>query len=116
MNLAQAQEFYDAVDTGDIAGLIGRFAPEGSYHRPGYDPLVGRERVRRFYAEERKIKEGRHVLERVVASDGLAAVHGTFSGTLHDGSPADLRFADFFELTPEGLITRRDTFFFTPLV
>ncbi len=116
MNVEQAREFYELIDTDDIAGLIGRFAPQAAYHRPGYDPLVGRERLRRFYAEERVIKEGRHTLERVVESDGLTAVHGSFRGTLHDGRPAAHRFAEFFESTPEGLIARRDTFFFVSLV
>ncbi|MER7757850.1 nuclear transport factor 2 family protein [Kitasatospora sp. NPDC097643] len=116
MNIEQAREFYALIDTDDVTGLVARFAPEAAYHRPGYDPLVGRERLRRFYAEERVIKEGRHQLERVVQADGLTAVHGSFRGTLRDGRPAAHRFAEFFELTADGLIERRDTFFFVSLV
>lgn len=41
---------------------------------------------------------------------------GEFGGLLRDGSTVHLRFADFFRVGTDGLFTRRDTFFFAPMV
>ncbi|MFC0070453.1 hypothetical protein ACFFQW_42150 [Umezawaea endophytica] len=38
------------------------------------------------------------------------------AGVLHDGKEVSLRFSDFFEFTDDGRFSRRDTFFFAPLV
>jgi len=113
---ANARRFYDCVDAGDVPGLAALFAPESSYHRPGYEPFPGPEGVARFYTEHRVIRSGRHSLTTVLATGRDVAVRGEFHGELHDGSPVDLRFADFFQAGPDGRFTRRETFFFAPLV
>jgi steroid Delta-isomerase len=112
---ALARRFYDHVDDGDVPGLAAMFAPEASYHRPGYEPFHGPEGMTDFYGRGRKIRSGRHTLICIVATASTVAVRGEFHGTLHDGSPIELGFADFFELGPDQLFTRRDTFFFAPL-
>ncbi|MFL6124047.1 nuclear transport factor 2 family protein [Actinophytocola sp.] len=112
---ALARRFYDHVDDGNVPGLVAMFAPRASYHRPGYAPFEGQDGITEFYSGVRKIRSGRHTLTSVVATDDTIAVRGEFQGTLHDGSPVDLRFADFFELGPDRRFTRRDTFFFAPL-
>lgn len=112
---ALTRRFYDHVDDGDVPGLAAMFAPEAGYHRPGYEPFRGPEGMTDFYGRERKIRSGRHTLISVVATASTVAVRGEFHGTLRDGSPIELRFADFFELGPDLLFTRRDTFFFAPL-
>jgi ketosteroid isomerase-like protein len=110
------REYYETVDRGDVNSLLRLFAPEALYRRPGYPDLRGRSDLERFYREQRVIRSGRHVIERLLA-DGLnVAVHGRFQGSLRNGSDVDLRFADFFELSSAGMITHRDTFFFAPLV
>ena len=38
---ALARRFYGHVDDGDVPGLAAMFAPEASYHRPGYEPFRG---------------------------------------------------------------------------
>jgi steroid delta-isomerase len=110
-----ARRFYDCVDGDDIPGLAALFAPGSSYHRPGYEPFEGPEGLTRFYSRDRVIRSGRHTLTTVVATGRDVAVRGEFHGERHDGSPVHLRFADFFEMGPDGHITRRDTFFFAPL-
>ena len=111
----QARRFYDCVDRGDVPAIAALFAQNASYHRPGYEPFLGPEGLVRFYGAERSIRDGRHHLEWVVAEKGQVAVRGSFRGTLHNGAPIELRFADFFQTGQDGLFTRRDTFFFAPL-
>jgi len=96
--------------------LLDLFAEDAVYHRPGYEPLVGRERLERFYDEERVIREGRHALSTAVVDGARAAVHGEFHGVLKDGRTVSLRFADFFVFDDNGFVQRRDTFFFAPMV
>ena len=110
------RRYYQLVDDGDVPGLVDLFTPTGTYHRPGYEPLVGRAEVEGFYRATRVIRTGRHTLNTVLATGDEVAVHGEFHGVLNDGSEVGLRFADFFRLTPECRFSRRDTFFFAPLV
>ncbi|HEY0699128.1 MAG TPA: nuclear transport factor 2 family protein [Micromonospora sp.] len=114
--VANVHRYYELVDAGDVAGLVGLFTTDATYHRPGYPPLVGHAGMTRFYSSERVIREGRHTLDTVLSTAGEVAVHGAFNGVLHDGREVSLRFADFFTVAPDGLFTRRDTFFFAPLV
>lgn len=108
--------YYRLVDSGDVTGLVNLFGDDAVYHRPGYEPLVGHDDLLRFYSGVRVIKEGRHEVTTVVAAGSEAAVHGTFEGVLDDGREVSLRFADFFVFGADGAISRRDTFFFAPLV
>jgi steroid delta-isomerase len=110
------RRYYDCVDSNDVDGVVALFTDDAVYHRPGYEPLVGRRRLERFYREERVIQRGEHRLAAVVVHGPAVAVHGEFSGTLRDGRELTLRFADFFLATETGSFRRRDTFFFTPLV
>ncbi|HEX6355793.1 nuclear transport factor 2 family protein [Actinophytocola sp.] len=108
--------YYDLVDSGDVPGLVNLFTEDATYCRPGYDPLVGHGELERFYRQQRVIREGRHQVSTVVHEGAQVAVHGEFVGVLLDGRDVHLRFADFFQMSPEGRFSRRDTFFFAPLV
>jgi steroid Delta-isomerase len=114
--LQQAHLLYQLVDAGDAASVAQLHAPDAVYHRPGYEPMVGRERVFQFYHRDRIIAEGRHILETTVADDFQVAINGQFIGTLHDGSAVELRFADFFLVDEHALIVHRRTFYFTHTV
>lgn len=114
--ITAVRRYYQLVDAGDVAGLVDLFAPDASYHRPGYPRLAGRRQLERFYQEQRVIREGSHTLTKLVAAGRDVAVQGEFTGTQHDGTRIDARFADFFSFDPDGHFARRDTFFFTPLV
>jgi len=116
MSVETVHRYYQLVDQGDVPALVSLFTPDATYHRPGYEPLVGHEGLTRFYGQDRVIKEGAHTVSTVVADDDRIAVHGEFHGVLHDGREVGLRFADFFTVTAEGRFSRRDTFFFAPLV
>lgn len=112
----QVLRYYQLVDAQDIAGLVDLFTADATYARPGYDTIVGHEGLSRFYAEERVIDDGQHVIQTLIAEDSRVAVNGEFHGRLRDGSDVHIRFADFFELSVAGRFQRRDTFFFAPLV
>ncbi|MGC4806688.1 nuclear transport factor 2 family protein [Micromonospora sp. DT233] len=114
---SRVRRYYELVDGGDVPALVGLFAADAVYHRPGYPPIVGREALERFYREQRVIRQGRHTLRTLVGSGAEIAVHGEFHGVLHDGREVALRFADFFTFADdEPAFSRRDTFFFAPLV
>ena len=115
-HLSAVRHYYELVDSDDVTGLVNLFAPDTRYHRPGYQPLIGREELERFYREDRMIAKGAHRLMAIVATDRDIAVQGEFSGVLRDGRETSLRFADFFSFGANGLIVRRDTYFFAPLV
>ncbi|SEG89227.1 Ketosteroid isomerase-related protein [Nonomuraea solani] len=113
---AGIRHFYRLIDGDQVTELVDLFADDLCYHRPGFAPLIGREQLRHFYEHDRPIRSGRHTLTGIVVGGATAAVHGSFTGTLRDDRPASHRFADFFSYDDDGLITRRDTFFFVPLV
>jgi steroid delta-isomerase len=113
---ANVRKYYEFVDADDIPGLIGLFATDATYLRPGYPPLVGRAELERFYRDERVIARGSHELTKVIAAGADVAVHGQFTGVLRDGTQVEVRFADFFALGPDGHFVHRDTFFFSPAV
>lgn len=110
------QRYYALVDAGDVPGVVGCFAAEAVYHRPGYPPMVGHAALTDFYAGERVIADGRHELDEVVTQGRRVAVHGRFVGTLKDGSPASVGFADFWVLDETGRALTRRTFFDSPAV
>jgi ketosteroid isomerase-like protein len=110
------QPWYRAVDEGDIAGLLGRIAPEFTYYRPGYRPIVGSAELEHFYRHTRKIKNGVHHLSAIIGSTDQVAVRGHFAGVLKDESPTQVDFADFFVLDAQGLFRERHTFFYVAAV
>jgi steroid delta-isomerase len=110
------RRYYELADNRDVDNLVVLFGPEAVYHRPGYDPLHGRDQLKRFYLEQRVIREGKHSLDAVIVSGAQVAVQGSFHGVLRDGKIVDARFADFFTVGSDGTFSRRDTFFFSPLI
>ncbi|MFI1018583.1 nuclear transport factor 2 family protein [Streptomyces sp. NPDC020965] len=109
-------EYYSRVDAGDFQGLLDLFAADAIYRRPGYEPMQGKKSLESFYRGERVIERGRHEVVSVVAQSPRIAVTGSFSGQLKDGSQVYLDFADFFTVGADGLFSRRETFFYAPLV
>ncbi|MFD0854791.1 nuclear transport factor 2 family protein [Actinomadura adrarensis] len=106
---------FGAIDAGDWAALATCFHPEIVYERPGYEPLLGRNRVLRFYREERLVKSGAHRLEGVVLQDDRGAVWGALEGVRTDGRPISLGFADIYHFEA-GTIRKRRSHFHVPAV
>ena len=111
------KQYYARVDAGEVEELVALFTPDAVYDRPGYPTMRGHDALTRFYNDTRVIRRGAHSLEQWTVAEPVVAVHGEFTGTLRDGAEVRLRFADFFTLAPgEERISRRITFFHTPLV
>jgi len=112
-----ARLYYTLVDAGDIEALLGLFAEDAIYARPGYHPLVGLSEIARFYRKDRVILRGHHKLAEVLASGGHVAVRGEFSGVVRSGESVLVGFADFFDCTErQTQFATRHTYFFTPSV
>ncbi|MDO5535753.1 MAG: nuclear transport factor 2 family protein [Propionibacteriaceae bacterium] len=113
---ALTREYYRLVDAGDVEGVLGWFAEDAVYHRPGYAPMEGREALATFYGGERVIDSGSHDLEQVLVQGRDVAVRGRFRGRLKDGSTVDLGFADFITYDAQGRAATRRSYFETPAV
>jgi uncharacterized protein len=110
------QKYYAEVDKGDFEGVVALFEVDAEYSRPGYAQLSGREAIRSFYMDDRIIESGMHNIESIVSDFGTVAVEGSFKGTVRGGTDAEVKFADFFWPGPNGLIKKRRTYFYTPLI
>ena len=106
---------FDLVDSRDWQNLNQVFCEDITYERPGYEPLVGFERVSRFYREERVIASGKHHLENTVLNEDSGACWGRFVGVHKNNSAIDERFADVYRFK-DGKIKNRQSYFFRPAV
>ena len=106
---------FRAIDAADWTALAAFWHPDAVYERPGYEPLTGRDRVLRFYRDERVISSGTHRVEGVVIEDGRGAAWGSMRGVRKDGEPVSLGFADVYHFQ-DATILRRRSHFFVPAV
>lgn len=110
------EAMFACIDTNDHEGLREYFDPDIIYHRPGYEPLVGLERVLTFYRSERVIGSGTHCVVRSAREGDILFAWGTFAGTRRNGaSIPQLEFTDCYVLRNEKVVERK-TFFYAPLV
>jgi hypothetical protein len=110
------QKYYAEVDKGDVDEVVALFEVDAEYSRPGYAHMSGREAIRSFYVDDRVVESGLHNIESIVSDSGRVAVEGSFKGTVRGGADADISFADFFSPGRNGLIKKRRTYFYAPLV
>ena len=113
---ALVQKYYEQVDKGDVEGVVALFEVDAEYSRPGYAHMSGREAIRSFYVDDRIIESGVHYVDSIVSDPDNVAVYGSFKGTVRGGTEAEVKFADFFWPGPNGLIKKRRTYFYSPLV
>ena len=113
MTGADVLAMFRAVDASDWDALDRFLHPDLVYDRPGLDPLVGKAAVSRFYREVRTLK-GRHTFDAVVVEGEHGACWGRFVGANKNG-PVDVQFADCYTFR-DGLLWRRKSFFYVPVV
>lgn len=111
MTEALFSKMFAAIDAKDWDSLADFLHPQHVYERPGYEPLVGRDRVMHFYRVERVIQRGTHYLDGTIVQDDRAAAWGRIDAVHADGSPIDLAFADVYTLSDGAIRTRRSHFF-----
>jgi ketosteroid isomerase-like protein len=109
------RRMFATIDSADWTALAECFHPEVTYERPGYEPLVGRDRLMRFYRNERAVAAGHHTIEGTLVNHGEAAAWGSMSGVLTDGTEVTVRFAEIYQFADDA-IRRRRSYFFTPTV
>lgn len=106
---------FETIDNRHWPSLENFFSKNIIYERPGYAPLIGLDRVLRFYREERVIACGRHLLEQIVVDGNSGACWGRFIGEHKNGSKIDEGFADTYKFE-NGRIKMRKSYFFRPAV
>jgi branched-chain amino acid aminotransferase len=109
------RRMFQIIDSRDWKNLQEVFCQDMTYERPGYEPLIGFERVERFYREERVIASGTHFLEGTIVNPGEGACWGRFIGVHKNGSSIDERFADAYTFE-NGKVKTRRSYFFRPAV
>jgi ketosteroid isomerase-like protein len=87
------------------------FAGDCVYNRPGYEPIVGLDRIQQFYRQERIVASGEHKIEHTVSDLGTVVCWGTFVGESKAGQPLKEDFADTYEVR-DGKILHRRTYFY----
>jgi hypothetical protein len=115
INGSLIEGMFAAIDARDWDTLPAFFHADIVYERPGYDPFVGRDRVMRFYRDERVIARGVHTLEGTVVENGRAAAWGWIDAVHVDGTPIKHSFADIY-LLDQHMIKLRRSHFFVPAV
>jgi len=108
-------ELFRAVDSYQWEKAMSLFHPDINYERPGYPPLIGIQRLRQFYQNERVLASGEHHIEHIVVSGDSGACWGRFVGMKKDGSDVDELFADVYGFE-DGKIKTRRSYFFRPAV
>lgn len=112
MDLAErTRHYYATVDAQDVEGVLDWFSDDAVYHRPGYDPMVGRASLAAFYGGERIIEEGRHTIDHLLVDGTSVAVRGSFTGRLKDGTERTIGFADFIDYDVDDRARERRTYF-----
>lgn len=109
------ERMFEAIDASRWELLPGIFSESCIYERPGYPPIHGIEALTRFYSQERRIASGRHVIGGHYECPSGLIVTGSFSGHLRDGQQVSVEFADCYGFA-DGLIDRRKTYFYAPLI
>lgn len=103
------------IDKADWPALEECFHPDATYERPGYDPLVGRDRLMQFYRYERAVASGQHTVDGSLTNGEDGAAWGRMAGTLKTGMSVTVQFAEVYRFE-DGKIRHRRSYFFTPAV
>lgn len=107
--IAALESYYEYVDKEEYEKLFDLFAEDIVYHRPGADPIRGKEDFERFYLEERPLEDGTHEIHDYIVDGERVSVRGQFRGVL-DGDPIQFGFADIHAFREDGVIERRWTY------
>ena len=103
--------YYGQIDAHDIDAILALFAPEAVYERAG-KAYEGKERISRFFREERLIR-GRHEVSEIWQVPGHVIAVGAFIGQGAAGDPRHVGFADVWTFGPADEVTKRRTYLAT---
>ncbi len=101
----------EAIDTERWGQLGQLFAEAATYRAPGFETMVGRSAIIRYYEVTRQIASGLHTIDHLIQEGNQVASFGRFSGTTRMGNPVEAGFADHC-LLESGLIQSRVVYLF----
>jgi ketosteroid isomerase-like protein len=111
MNYSEiVREYYQRVDAGDIEWVVSMFLEDGTYDRAGII-YSGKDAIRRFYEEDRKVSFTHSNIKLWDVSDDIF-VEGDFAGKGQDGSLRKGQFSDHWTFNKDGKVTLRRTSLF----
>ena len=103
--------YYGQIDANDIDAILSMFSPDAVYERAGKS-YQGKERISRFFREERLIR-GRHEVSEIWEVPGHVVALGAFIGHGEAGDPRHVGFADIWTFGPDDEVTKRRTYLAT---
>jgi ketosteroid isomerase-like protein len=103
---------YEYLNSRDIDGYGSLFEGDAVVHRPGHEPIRGRDNVEHFQADQVDRVGAEHVVHDVFASGGRVAAVGRYIENESRCAPTGVDFADIFTLSENGLIADQKTYFF----
>jgi ketosteroid isomerase-like protein len=106
---------FDAIDSSDLKLLVKYFDKDIIYQRPGYQDLIGIDRLLNFYQYDRVIASGKHLIEHIVVTEDYGSCWGQFVGVHKNGSQLNEGFADVYFFENNKIKTRR-SYFFRPAI
>lgn len=102
------EEYYGRIDASALDWVLELFADDAVYERAGV-VYSGKERIARFFTEERLIR-GRHTVEDIVSWGERAIVIGRFDGVGAAGDPRSVSFVDLWVFADDNRVRSRRTF------
>lgn len=108
---AVVESYFQCVDANDFDRLVHLFTVDTVYERPGYEPILGREALRSFYAQDRVIASGQHHIDQVVVEGDWACAWGSFSGRSRSGAELREKWCDVYRFLGAEICHRRTHFF-----
>ncbi|WP_026795619.1 MULTISPECIES: nuclear transport factor 2 family protein [Planktothrix] len=106
---------FDAIDSSDFELLVKYFDQDIIYQRPGYQDLIGIDKLLHFYQYDRVISSGKHHIEKIVVAEKYGSCWGQFIGLHKNGSQLNEMFADVYSFEHSKIKTRR-SYFFRPAI
>ncbi|MCC8380741.1 nuclear transport factor 2 family protein [Xenorhabdus sp. PB30.3] len=108
-------DFFEFIDNREFNNILNLVTEDVVYERPGYSTIQGKASLFNFYSKERVVLKGKHTITNIVTEGSFSVFSGIFSGTLKNKENIELSFCDFCQFDNH-LLSKRKTFFYTPLI
>lgn len=106
--LDRVRAYYGQIDRSELDSVMSMFAEHAVYQRADRT-YRGKERIARFFRDERRIR-GTHLIEEVWQGPVRIVALGVFKGVGESGDPRCVGFTDFWVFDGCGKVTERRTY------
>jgi len=107
--LLKIANYYVNIDKGEIDRVLMLFSSKITYKRGDLE-IEGKEKIEKFYRNDRIIKKGIHIIKYMINYQNLVLVEGVFQGELKSGEVANESFFDEFHFKEDEVIFRKSSF------